>query len=98
MIQVLILDEDPRFLISVQKVLPSDSEWLATGEVKKAGELMGNIKFDYIIVRKKNEGMLYDLIKENNKRAPENHRVHKKIIVLPKVGWRRELRHRLNTN
>jgi len=88
MIRVLFLDDDAKFILKAQKLLPQDSEWLATRDVDKAKELCGNLKFDLIVVRKRNRDMLIDLLSKmiempyQNKVMPFG-----RLVILPQLCW-----------
>jgi len=58
----LILDDDPSIVMSAQKLFPKDMEWLVTKDLDKAEELVDIMDFDVIIVRKRNEVILRDLV------------------------------------
>ena len=88
--RALFLDDDPAFVVSAQKLLPRDTEWLATKELSKAEELVDLMAFDVIIVRKRNESILHDLI-QNHIYSKANH-LFKKLIILPRILWRRKLK------
>jgi len=90
---MILLDSDPSFIISAQKLFPDDTEWLATMNIEKAGELVDIFSFDLIIVRRKNEQILRELIKkhfENFKPLEQN--PLKQVVVLPRLWWKGYLR------
>jgi hypothetical protein len=88
--RVLLLDEDPRFIISVQKLFPNGTEWLATTDVIKASELVQHQAFDVIFVRKENEKVLQNLVQTYSmSHSPHDYKPLKKLIILPKYFWKR---------
>ena len=87
--RALFLDNDPTFLISAQKLFPKDTEWLATINIEKAGELVDIFTFDLIIVRRKNQLFLRELIQKHFEDfKPLEQNPLKQIVVLPKFGWK----------
>ena len=93
MYRVLFLDKDPSFIIAAQKLLPKGTEWLATMELTKAVELIDALAFDTIIVRKRNEQVMRELLqRETDKLLPEERKFLKKLVILPRVFWKRGLK------
>jgi len=91
--RALLLDSDPSFIISAQKLFPEDTEWLATMNIEKAEELVDIFTFDLIIVRRKNEQILKELIKKHFESfKPLEQNPFKKVVVLPRFLWKRCLR------
>ena len=93
MYRVLFLDKDPSFIISAQKLLPKGTEWLATMELTKAVELINVLAFDTIIVRKRNEQVMQELLQNKMDRLlPQRRKFLKRLVVLPRVFWKRRLK------
>jgi|GEM_PF-1678872 len=91
--RALLLDDDPRFIISAQKLFPQDTEWLATMDLVKADELVNLLDFDVIFVRKKNEKMLCDLLELGMKHmSPSQESHYKRLVVLPRMLWKKEMK------
>jgi len=91
--RALLLDNDPVFIISAQKLFPKDTEWLATMNIEKAEELVDIFSFDLIIVRRKNEQILKELIKKHFEDfKPLEQNPFKQIVVLPRLWWKGYLR------
>jgi len=91
--RTLLLDGDPSFIISAQKLFPEDMEWLATMDLNKAERLMDLMAFDMIIVRKRNEAVLRELISKHfQRRDIKIQNSLKKLVVLPRVFWRSNLK------
>ena len=87
--RALLLDSDPSFIISAQKLFPEDTEWLATMNIEKAEELVDIFTFDLIIVRRKNEQILKELIKKHFEDfKPFEQNPFKKVVVLPRLWWK----------
>jgi hypothetical protein len=90
---LLLLDDDPNFIISAQKLFPKYTEWFATGDLDKVNELFYVLSFDVIVVRKKNEKTLRELIQRHSTtRRFQGQNPFKSLVVLPKVFWRKKLR------
>jgi len=91
--RALLLDDDPSFIISAQKFFPKDTEWLATMDLDKAEKLVDLMAFDVIIARKKNETALRNLIyRRIQKIDTENDNPYKKLVVLPRILWKKSLK------
>jgi len=87
--RALLLDNDPSFIISAQKLFPEDTEWLATMNIEKAEELVDIFSFDLIIVRRKNHQFLNELIKKHFEDfKPLEQNPFKQIVVLPRLWWK----------
>jgi hypothetical protein len=88
----LLLDDDPKFLLAVQKLLPPNTEWLATADLSRAQELISTQCFDVIIVRRKNKTTVGNLLAGNFARSEKTTTPHKAIMVLPRWRWKKELK------
>ena len=96
MSRVLIIDDNVNFILKVQKLLPIDSEWIASVDSDRIQNLLQKQTFDFLLSRKNNTDILKKLLGS----AVENQSImsdfpFKKIIVLPNVLWRGRLRQAL---
>lgn len=94
--RILIIDDDVDFIIKVQKLMPQNTEWLASVNVWHIKELVQQQRFDYIVARKKFKPLLSDLVGTviKNEHQEYHHPFHK-IIVLPDILWKIRLRNAL---
>lgn len=92
MAQALLLDDDPEFLLAVQRMLPQHTDWLATGDLSKASELLSTISFDLVITREKNKQLVENLIARHFSQSTRQTLPLKAIVVLPRFFWRCRMR------
>lgn len=91
--RALLLDDDPRFIIAAQKLFPKDTEWLATVDLAKADALVNLLVFDVIFVRKRNEGLLRELVSGQLLSSTNvQYKPLRQLIVLPRVFWRHRIK------
>lgn len=94
MSKVLVIDDDVDFLVEAQRFFPEDTEWLATVQEQEIEQLTDMTLFDYIIARKKHEGLLKGIVSDRLLTgAAEQTKVLKKLILLPDRNWQKEIRH-----
>jgi hypothetical protein len=86
--QALLLDDDPEFLLAVQRMLPQHTNWLATGDLSRASELLSTISFDLVITRAKNKILVENLIARHFSRSSQQTMPLNAIVVLPRFFWR----------
>jgi len=89
MARVLVLDDDPAFLMKIQEKLPEDTECLATMNAGKAVDLLRGRTFDSILVRRRNRRFLAELWASPSLSADAVRALKKKVIVLKRWGWGR---------
>jgi len=96
MFRILIIDDNVKFILKVQKMLPSGSEWIASVDNDRIQTLLQEQSFDLVLSRKNNSMIIKKLLGSavENKNGAFDH-PFKKIIVLPDVLWRGRLRHAL---
>jgi hypothetical protein len=92
MLQALLLDDDPEFLLAVQKMLPQHTDWLATGDLSRASDLLSTIPFDLVIIREKNKLLVENLISHHFSHSTRQTLPLKTIVVLPRFFWRWQMK------
>jgi len=90
--QALLLDDEPEFLLAVQRTLPQHTNWLATGDLSRASELLSTISFDLVIIRKKNKLLVENLIARHFSQSVRQPLPLKAIVVLPRFFWQCRMR------
>ena len=91
--RALFIDDDVNFIIKAQKLIPRGIEWLASAQLSQIIELIQQKAFDFIVVRKKNESLIRDVLQaavENNKQ--EFKYPFHKVVLLPDTLWRNQLK------
>jgi hypothetical protein len=88
----LLLDDDAKFLLAAQKLLPSGTEWLATADLSRAQELISTRCFDVIIVRRKNKKIIENLLAEHFAQLDKETVPLKSIVVLSRISWKWDLK------
>jgi hypothetical protein len=85
--QALLLDDDPEFVLAVQRMLPQHTNWLATGDLSRASDLLSTIPFDFVIVREKNKVLAENLIAQHFSHSTKHTIPLQTIVVLPRFFW-----------
>jgi hypothetical protein len=93
MFKLLLIENDVKFVVKLQKIFPRDTEWVTSIKPETVRELLNQHHFDYIIARKKNEQTLENcLFGATNAQQNEELKLIKKIVLLPHFAWRRYLK------
>ncbi len=90
---VLIIEKNVKTILAIQRRFPPETEWIASFSRDEILHLLQTRIFDWIIIRRCFRRPWLECLKTV---TPEYASLHLKLIVLPRLGWRRRLKRLYN--
>ena len=85
---VLIIEKNVKTILAIQRRFPPETEWIASFSQNEILHLLQTRIFDWIIIRRCFRRRWLDCMKTV---APDSPTLLSKLIILPRLGWRRRL-------